>query len=238
MLACWSQGGRVEETQLEKAAWPEALHYRIYLPPCYDHQAEWRYPVLYLLHGQTYQDDQWDRLGVDEAADELIAAGEIPPLLIVMPREEDTVSMPFDNPFDEILIEGLIPDIDATYRTRGERSYRAIGGLSRGGNWAVHLGLSRWQYFGSIGAHSAPTFVTDGSSKIRAWLEQIPAEDYPRIYLDSGQGDRWLESTLRFEALLTEEGIPHEWHLFSGAHDESYWAAHVEVYLRWYASAW
>ena len=228
----------MEKGQLNKKDWAKAFHYRIYLPPCYHRETNRRYPVLYLLHGQTYRDDQWDRLGIDEAANKLIAAGEIPPLLIVMPREEDTYSVPADNPFDEILIEGLIPYLDTTYRTRPERAYRAIGGLSRGGNWALHLGLSHWELFASIGAHSTPTFVTDGPPKMRTWLAQIPAGEHPRIYLDSGRGDRWLESTLQFEQVLTEEGIPHEWHLFSGYHNEDYWAAHVEDYLRWYTLEW
>ena len=64
---------------------PLPLSYRIYLPPCYDEMEDARYPVLYLIHGQNFNDDQWDRLGVDESADALIAAEEMSPLLIVMP---------------------------------------------------------------------------------------------------------------------------------------------------------
>ena len=42
----------------------------------------------------------------------------------------------------------------------------------------------------------------------------------------------WLES------LLTGYNLPHEWHIFTGYHEEAYWQAHVAQYLRWYAQAW
>ena len=38
--------------------------------------------ALYLIHGQSFNDDQWDRLGVDETADRLIALLEDPDLFV------------------------------------------------------------------------------------------------------------------------------------------------------------
>ncbi|MEA3350308.1 MAG: alpha/beta hydrolase-fold protein [Chloroflexota bacterium] len=236
-LTCWAAGGRVEQNQLIIKALSNPLIFQVYTPPCYDQQPNCSYPVLYLIHGQTYTDAQWIRLGASEAADVLIAGG-VSPFIIVMPREENDRILPSENPFDEILIEVLIPHIDRNYRTLTDREHRAIGGLSRGGNWAVHLGLSRWDLFGSIGGHSTPAFATDGPPQIRAWLETIPFEQLPRIYLDTGDGDRWKENTLRLEAVLTEESIPHEWHLFTGYHNEHYWSSHVKDYLQWYAQEW
>jgi enterochelin esterase-like enzyme len=136
-------------------------------------------------------------------------------------------------------LEEVIPWIDAHYRTVPDRRHRAIGGLSRGAAWAVHLGLSQWGLFGSIGAHSLPVFWED-VPEIQRWIDQIPIEVFPRIYLDIGNQDRpeVMKSALWFEELLTEDGIPHEWHLFSGEHNEVYWKSHVEQYLLWYASGW
>src|SRR5574338_621845 len=82
-LGCLSQPGRVDEGVLETTRPPQ--QYQIYLPPCYDQKPNLRYPVLYLLHGQTYTDDQWVRLGAVSAADQLILAGESPPFIIVFP---------------------------------------------------------------------------------------------------------------------------------------------------------
>jgi len=237
-LECWGQGGHYEEGSLRNDLLPLPMEYRVYLPPCYDQQGDRRYPVLYLIHGQNYNHDQWDRLGVDETADKLIAAGEIPPLLIVLPRDRSW-TMPTVDPFGQVLVEGLVPFIDSTYRTLPERSYRAVGGLSRGAGWAVHLGLSQWELFGTIGGHSLPVFWTD-TAHVRQWLKDIPPEELPRIYLDIGENDRpqILNSARWFENLLTEERIPHEWYLFSGYHEEAYWQSHLEQYLRWYARGW
>jgi enterochelin esterase-like enzyme len=208
------------------------------LPPCYDQQTERRYAVLYLVHGQNYNNDQWDRLGADEAADALIASGEIPPFIMVLPRDRSW-AQPTEDKFGQVVVEQLVPYIDAHYRTLPERAYRAVGGLSRGAAWAVHLGLSHWELFGAIGAHSLPVFWSD-TRRIRSWLEAIPSEALPRIYLDIGEKDRpsILDSAMWFEKLLTEKGIPHEWHLFPGYHEEAYWQAHVKDYLRWYAEGW
>jgi enterochelin esterase-like enzyme len=217
---------------------PQPLQYRVYLPPCYDEHAHRRYPVLYLIHGQSYTDDQWDRLGADETASALIVSGEVLPFIIVMPRDM-VWTQPSEDGFGEALVQVLIPTIEEEYRTLPGREFRAIGGLSRGASWAIHLGLSRWQLFSAIGAHSPPVFWEDIHS-IALWLEVIPAEALPRIYMDIGEDDRpeVMDSAVWFEGVLTSKGLPHEWHLFQGEHDEDYWKAHVEQYLRWYAGGW
>lgn len=237
-LACWESGGRIEQSDLRNDLLPLPLGYRVYLPPCYDDLRQYRYPVLYLVHGQNFNDDQWDRLGVDETADELIATGEIPALIIVMPRDRSW-SQPTEDMFGQVVFDLLLPWIDQSYRTIPERDYRAIGGLSRGAGWALHLGLSHWESFGAIGLHSLPVFWTD-LPDIKAWLDGIPPALLPRIYMDLGDKDRpqITKSAIWFEELLTEKNIPHEWHLYPGYHEEAYWQEHVEEYLRWYTQAW
>jgi enterochelin esterase-like enzyme len=237
-LACLKSGGHIERGELRTELLRLPLEFRVYLPPCYREQADRRYPVLYLIHGQSYNDDQWDRLGADETADALIAAGEVAPFIIVMPRDR-VWSQPTEDPFGQAVAEALVPWIDENYRTRPERASRAVGGLSRGAGWAIHLGFSRWELFGAIGAHSLPVFWTD-LPHLRAWMDAIPREELPRIYMDLGDKERLQisRSAMWFEELLTEKNIPHEWHLYSGYHEEAYWEAHVEEYLRWYARDW
>ncbi len=236
--ACWRQGGHIERGAVRTDLLPLPLEYRLYLPPCYTRLPSLRFPVLYLIHGQSFNDDQWDRLGIDETANLLIAAEEISPLIIVMPRDR-VWTQPTEDAFGQAVVDVLIPWIDQRYRTLPEREYRAVGGLSRGAGWALHLGLSRWESFAAIGLHSLPVFWTD-LPHIRTWLDAIPPESLPRIYLDSPDKDRpqIARSTAWFEELLTKQGIPHEWHLFPGYHEEAYWEAHLEEYLRWYARDW
>lgn len=226
----------IETAHLPTERLPEPMQFRVYLPPCYAENSDKRYPVLYLLHGQTFTEDQWQRLGAPETADRLIIAGEVSPFIIVMPYNKSW-KQPTEDKFGEALVEELIPYVDANYRTQPDRAARTVGGLSRGGGWAIHLGLTRPDLFAAFGAHSPVVFWAD-SARINDWLAAIPPESMPRIYLDIGDNDRELEIALWLEELLDQENIPHEWHLYPGYHEESYWQAHVEEYLRWYAAGW
>ena len=235
---CTSETGSISSKQLTTSWLPDPLAYQVYTPPCYDHLSDQYFPVLFLIHGYGFNDDQWVRLKVDEIADRLITTGESSPFIIVMPHDSDHNNLPPENRFGEALVNDLIPVIDSSYRTVPLREFRAIGGLSRGGNWAIHLGLTYWPLFGAIGGHSSPIFVTDGPSKIEAWLVEIPYEQFPDIYLDIGTNDKWLDHTFRFEETLDRHNVPHELYLFPGGHNEDYWAAHTEQYIRWYTSNW
>lgn len=233
------QGGSIEIKQLQTDLLPEPFDFRVYLPPCYRENTSQRYPVLYMMHGQGFNDDQWERLKAGEVTDRLIRSGEFPQFMIVMPRDPSLYQPPKEDRFGDAFVQVLIPWIDQHYRTLTERKYRAVGGLSRGGGWALHIGLSHWELFGSIGLHSVAIFWTD-PIYIKKSLSAIPADKMPRFYLDIGNNDRKeiLDSASWFENLLTQGDIPHEWHIFNGEHDEAYWGDHVETYLRWYVQAW
>ena len=233
-LACLTSPGRVEESSLDSTN--PSQEFRIYLPPCYDEKADQRYPVLYLLHGQTYTDDQWVRIGAAAAADELILSGEVAPFLIVFP-DDRYWNLPPGAGFGQRLVEELIPYVDANYRTQSDRNHRAVGGLSRGAGWALRLGLTRWDLFSSIGLHSLAVLQSD-ASEIREWLVEIPPASQPRVFMDIGDNDPELSMARRVEAQFNRAGLPHEWHLYGGAHTEEYWSAHVEEYLWWYAQGW
>jgi enterochelin esterase-like enzyme len=101
----------------------------------------------------------------------------------------------------------------------------------------LHLGFTRWDLFGSVGLHSTPPFNTD-PGLFPAWLSKIPADQIPRVFMDSGRRDAFLSMSSAFEAELVDNGVPHEWYLFNGQHDEEYWSAHVADYLTWYAEPW
>jgi enterochelin esterase-like enzyme len=236
--ACLDAPAAVVTATLASARLRQPLDYRVVLPPCYAEDAPRRYPVLYLIHGQSYTDDQWERLGAAELLAAGVAAGTLPPFLIVMPRDR-VWTQPSEDAFGAVLVEELIPLIDAAYRTQPDRAGRAIGGLSRGAGWAVHLGLFTDDTFGALGGHSLALFAED-AQRLRARLAALPPAALPRIYLDIGDRDRppIMASAVWFEELLTAQSIPHEWYLFRGYHEEAYWRAHLPGYLAWYAAPW
>lgn len=212
------------------------MTYNVYLPPCFTFDKGKHYPVLYLLHGQNYDESQWIRLGAASSLDRLIAAGEVPPFIIVMPFDY-SYKQPNEYNFEQVFVQLLIPQIDRTYRTLADAPHRAVGGLSRGGAWAIRLGTRHPELFGAIGGHSAAIFYVDEQS-LNGRLLKIPASQMPRIWLDMGDSDSEADVIKPFEQFLTQNNIPHELHIYVGWHDEKYWSAHVAEYLRWYAANW
>lgn len=236
-VPCSADPGRIEQMQEQLVDGLPPLNFSIYFPPCFSQQNGYRYPVLYMIHGQTFSDDQWQRLGIGQAADALIKAKKAPPFLIVMPRENDTYADIYLSSFSRNVTDGLVAWVDTHYPTCAERACRAIGGLSRGGAWALHLGFTHSQLFGAVGLHSTPPFNTD-PGLFPSWIKKIPSDQMPRVYMDIGRGDPFLSMASDFEAELLRYNVPHEWYLNNGKHEEAYWSAHVTEYLEWYASLW
>jgi enterochelin esterase-like enzyme len=233
-FACLTGPGHVEEGQLNSTDPPQ--EFLIYLPACYNEKTDQRYPVLYLLHGQTYIDDQWIRVGALNVLDELILSGKSIPFIVVFP-DDRYWNLPSGTGFGQRLVDDLIPYIDLTYRTIPDRNHRAIGGMSRGAGWALQLGLRRWDLFGTIGLHSLAVLQKD-ASRIPVWLADIPPASRPRVFMDIGDNDPELAMAQLVEMQFNGYGLSHEWHLYSGAHTEEYWSAHVEEYIQWYAAQW
>jgi len=70
----------------------------VYLPPDYLKNKAARYPVLYLLHGGGGDEDAWTTMGrAPTIMDNLIAAGRVVPMIVVMPNgnAKQTVSQGF-----------------------------------------------------------------------------------------------------------------------------------------------
>lgn len=212
------------------------LEAKVYLPPCYAPDSGKKYPVLYMLHGMADTNEQWVRLGMTQLADQLISEGKIQPLIIVMPYEINWQLPPEESNYGQAIVDVLIPYIDQHYATCTERACRAIGGLSRGGNWSVDIGFANWQMFTAIGAHSTPLFYGEINQITSAVSSMISVNQAPALYVDVGKKDANLAQVEEFEKALKTLKIAHEYHLNSGYHDENYWSSHVQEYLLWYSS--
>jgi enterochelin esterase-like enzyme len=228
--------GRIFFEKINSQSLSSPLEFTVYLPPCYSKSRQQAYPVLYMLHGQSNKNDQWPRLGLLDAADKLIRTGEITPLIIVMPYEITWSVGPDKSKFGETLVEELFPYIEGTYNACNARECRAIGGLSRGGNWAVNLGFAHTELFTAAGSHSAPLFFGEVNRITSIVTGGEKGERLPRFYVDAGNSDENLTQVLAFVALLKKYDVPYVYTQFTGYHSEDYWRAHVRDYLTWYAS--
>jgi enterochelin esterase-like enzyme len=140
------------------------IAYAVYVPPDYASSTR-RYPVVYLLHGYTDDESGWIQFGeVGGAAERAIAAGEIPPMIIVMP--DGGVTWYIDDAagqvrWEEMFVREFIPHIDATYRTRPSREFRGLAGLSMGGWGTLVQSLRHPELFAAGAAFSAAVWPDD-----------------------------------------------------------------------------
>jgi enterochelin esterase-like enzyme len=207
------------------------INTRIYLPACYAASGQ-AYPVLYLMHGLNFTEDQWEKLGIGTTADGLIASRAIAPLIIVLPRDRD------DPRLDPAFVVDLVPYIDGHFRTRPSAGYRAIGGLSHGGGWSIHLGLRYPNVFGRVGAHSPAVFFGDENNILQYGRAIQKSGSAPALYIDIGDVDAQPQSAAWLDQVLTWFKFQHTYLVQSGGHSEKYWTAHLADYLRFYAAGW
>jgi enterochelin esterase-like enzyme len=214
--------------------------YRLYRPPCYGQDGR-AYPALYLFAGNIHGEGKWDELGLDEAANAAIAAGEIAPLLIVMPAggwlADETSGGP--GSYESLVLDELIPHIEQTTCAWADPAGRAIGGLSRGGYWALEIAFRFPEEFLSAGGHSAALLDTFAGPDVNPQQTALSRElGDLRIYLDIGASDFLRANTIRLHEEMAARGVSHEWLLNEGEHNDAYWSAHTVDYLRWYAAPW
>jgi enterochelin esterase-like enzyme len=258
---CTETAGHVQLVTVPTQLLKQEIELRVFTPPCYDPAAATRYSVLYMLHGQTFDDSQWQSLGLFSAADQLIDSRQIYPFLIVLPNEADSVAFADTSKFGDALVEEVIPYVDKHFATCSAQACRGIGGLSRGGNWAVRIGFSNPQRFAVIGAHSTPLFYGD-LERLPEWAADFPQDQQiivshatttdadsktttiteetltaPMIYIDFGEKDEEKSQMLAFDQSLSQLGVVHQMIEFDGYHDPAYWSAHLDIYLKWYAAA-
>ncbi len=202
-----------------------------YLPGCYDAQSEAKFPLLLLLHAAERDAGQWVALGFPETADGLIAAGEIAPLVMVMPES------PLDNASDATVLADLLPALATRYRLKADRTQRAMGGISLGAAQVLRIALQRPDLFGAFGLHSLTPVEAD-LGRVAGWLAGIPSDLAPRVYVDIGDKDVQRDTVEALAQQLAAGGLPVTWQLNAGAHADSYWHDHAAEYLRWYAQGW
>ena len=163
--------------------------------------------------------------------------------------------------YEDFLIEEFLPFIEKRYRVSLGRANRAIGGVSMGGYGALHLAFRHPQLFCSVSAHSAalvetiPSFAADAQRSMHTrvfggvfgnpldpafWQQNSPLTLAHsanlaglKIYFDCGEQDdyHFEMGATALDKILTARHIPHEFHLYPGLHDYTYFAAHIPASL-------
>jgi enterochelin esterase-like enzyme len=244
-----AQTSKVYETRIVKS---EILkmerNYAIYLPPGYE-ETDQSYPVLYLLHGSGDNHTGWVQFGqVQHIADKAIAEGKCGAMIIVMPDADTKVKGYFNQPdgsfaYEDFFFKELIPHIEKNYRTRTERRYRAVSGLSMGGGGTIYYALHHPELF----AAAAPLSATTGSwmrqnsqaspeqaeaykqkHNLESILSNASTEELQKIkqlrwYISCGDDDFLYKDNSEMHILFRGKEVPHEYRVKDGGHSWSYW---------------
>jgi len=152
----------------------------VYTPPDYDQNMTKRYPVLYLQHGWGEDETGWPNQGkANLIMDNLIAEGKSKPFIIVMTygmTNEVKIGglRNFDiKPFQTVLIDELIPYIDANFRTLSDQPHRAMAGLSMGGFETRLITLKNLDVFSHIGLFSGGSISPDDVENTPGFKEKV-----------------------------------------------------------------
>lgn len=210
----------------------------VYTPPGYGQEGDRKYPVLYLQHGGGESESGWLWQGkANLIADNLIAAGECPKLLIVLnclycpgPEPEEFLA----GDFDSMLLKDCMPYIEGKYTV--EPGKRAMAGLSMGSYQTIMTTLNHLGMFPYIGIFSG--------TPQRRWYAK---EDYMKAFEDSeafrervkllffGYGEQEERIVAALEEQFGEfrdKGIPYTAYTCPGYHEWTVWRKCLREFLK------
>jgi len=159
-----SAGKIIEERTVNSTLLSRPVKYTVYLPADYE-KSERNYPVVYLLHGYTDDHTGWLQFGeINRYADQAIATGTIPPMIIVMPNGDSSWyinSYDGKEKYEDFFVKEFMPAIEKTYRIKAGKKYRGIAGLSMGGYGSLLYALKYPELFAAAAPLSAAVFDDD-----------------------------------------------------------------------------
>lgn len=257
------KAGEIKQDKFYSDALGKETGFAVYLPPGYDQSI--RYAVLYMYYGYGgHQNAYFSELRMGAKMDELIAAGQMEPLIVVTPSYGNSFGVDTEpgqgvNPggvsegkYMTYLTDELTDYVDSRYSTIADKSGRYIGGISMGGFASLHIGFSNPELFSKVGAHSAALWDYSDSDQFhsqRDWL--YPSEELRRIrdplllaesqplgdmkvYIDCGESDLLASKSEKLHAILQAEGVASELHIEPGGHNGGYWSGQLNNYLMFY----
>ena len=192
-----SVSGELRVETLTSVVYQREITIRVWLPPGYaDGPADRMYPTLYMLDGQgafdnctAFKGEQ--ELQLDETALGLIAAGTIPPIVIVgidsgtrrnheyAPyinfMTEASAPEPVGKLLPRFFADEVIPFVRSRYRVSKDAAQTGIGGCSLGATGALWVSLHRPDLFG-LALFQSPSLLLGNGQLLRdtAMLARAP----------------------------------------------------------------
>ena len=227
------------------------VSYHLYTPKVYAEDPQRRFPVVYWLHGSG--GGLQGIFPLTRYVDAAIDAGQVPPFLVVfvngLPLGMYVDWKDGSAPIESIIMNELIPHIDATYRTIAGREGRLLDGFSMGGYGAARLGFKYPETFGAVSIMGGGPLQETLTRTPRASFKQVDElmrevyggkqENFravsPRrhaadnaaviarhslVRVVIGSRDNLFDNNLDFHKYLVGLGITHDWVVVEGiGHD-------------------
>ena len=225
--------GQVRSIYYYAQSTAEWRHAMVYTPALYEQKKmqKKRFPVLYLQHGMGEDETGWSKQGhMQHIMDNAIAAGEAEPMIVVM--ESGDIKAPFrggDNragfseygaSFYKVMMNDLIPYIDANFCTLADREHRAMAGLSWGGHQTFDLVLNHIDTFAWMGAFSGAIFGLDVQKSYDGIFRDAEAfnKQIHCLFLSCGSEENFGTGKLADD--LRKAGIKVDYQVSEGTHHE------------------
>jgi S-formylglutathione hydrolase FrmB len=160
--------------------------------------------------------------------------------------------------YEDFFFQEFMPYVEKTYRIKGDKRYRAIAGLSMGGEGTFIYALHHPELFSSacpLSAATGPKSIEEMNS-YRLWtsgdnitdadkeayfkkynvlslIENMPdiQKKSVRWYIDCGDDDFLYEGNALVHIAMRKKEIPHEFRMRDGSHSWVYWRQALPVVL-------
>ena len=214
----------------------------VYTPAGYETSGK-RYPVLYLLHGVGGDEEAWYTQGrASQILDNPLAQGKAEPMIVVMtngnisqhaapgegPEGMKSPNMQLPKTMEgtfETCFPEIVRFIDKTYRTKAQKKFRAIAGLSMGGFHSCHISKQYPTMFNYVGLFSAAiSRENPGETDIyKNFDEKLATLFAPKnrpalYYIAIGKTDFLYQDNQNLRKKMDDNGYPYVYVETEGGH--------------------
>jgi enterochelin esterase family protein len=197
-------------------------------------------------------EEAWIATGrIAEIMDNLIAAGLVEPMLVVMTNgctkhvaapgySEEGLFKPYmsgsmDGSF-ETMFPSIVEWVDDNYRTQARKSSRAIAGLSMGGFHAMQISKEYPKMFDYVGLFSAAIFHGDSGVDVYDNLEKklaLQFSENPAMYwIGIGSDDFLYEENVQYRKMLDDNGYKYVYVESEGGHTWRNWRLYISEFVQ------
>lgn len=247
-------GQQTDTLSVRSRAMNKEIKNIIVLPEQYGTDTITRWPVVYLLHGYGGNYTTWLHI-----KPELPRIASEKGIIFICPDGKNSWywDIPGDRnyQYETYITKELVPYVDCYYRTKTDRTGRAITGLSMGGHGAFWLAIGHQDLFGAAGSTSGGLDIRpfpenwdmkkhlgDYKNHQENWDTHTVATQADKLsdgllalIFDCGADDFFLNVNKAFHQELTDRKIAHDFIVRPGAHNNQYWNNSIDYQLLFFS---